>query len=300
MHRQRDTGQEEAIARLARRQQGAGTRAQLLGLGLGVGAIDDRVKSGRWRVLFRGVYLLGPTTTPYTWDAAAVLACAPNAFLSHQSAGHPYGVLPYLPQPQSRHVTVVGRNPRQRRGIVVHRAESLHQSEVTRERGIPVTTLARAILDLACVLDAGHLEQAIAEGFARNRTSQTKLLSQLELRPGHRGAARLRAQLGGNPARTRSRAERRLLTAIRRAGLPEPTVNVRVGTWEVDLLWLDRRVAVEVDGYSSHSSPRAFKRDRRKTAELEDAGFRVLRFSADQVRDEIDVVMDRIAHRVMR
>jgi very-short-patch-repair endonuclease len=82
--------------------------------------------------------------------------------------------------------------------------------------------------------------------------------------------------------------------------MPEPAVNVRFGGWEVDLLWCDHRVAVEVDGYSSHSSPRAFERDRRKTAELEDAGLRVLRFSADQVRDEIDVVIDRIAHRVMR
>jgi very-short-patch-repair endonuclease len=300
MQRQRNVRREEAIARLARGQQGAGTRAQLLGLGLGAGAIDDRVKSGRWRVLFRGVYLLGPTMTPYTWDAAAVLACAPNAFLSHHSAGKLHGLLPYLPHPRSRHVTVVGGSPRQRQGIVVHRAASLHRGELMHQYGISVTTPARTILDLASALDDGDLEQAIAEGFARNRLSRTKLLTQLELRPGHRGAARVRAQLGGTPGLTRSRAERHLLTAIRRAGIPEPAVNVRFGRWEVDLLWRDHRVAVEVDGYSSHSSPRAFERDRRKTSELEDAGLRVLRFSADQVRDEIDVVVDRIARRVMR
>ena len=172
--------------------------------------------------------------TAHTWEAAAVLACGSDAFLSHQSAGRLFEALPYLPRQRLPHVTVVGRNPGRRRAIVLHRTASVHRSEVTREYGIPVTSLARTILDLACVIDTGDLEQAIAEGFARNRLSRSKLIAQLELQPGHRGAARVRAQLGGTTARTRSRAERRLLTAIRRAALPAPDVNARVGRWEVD------------------------------------------------------------------
>jgi very-short-patch-repair endonuclease len=227
-----------------------------------------------------------------------VLASGPNAHLSHQSAGHLHGVLPYLPRPQSRHVTVVARNPGRRRGIVVHRVASLQHSEVTRQAGIPVTTLARTILDLACELSHGNLEQAIAEGFACNRLTRGKLLRQLDLRPGHRGAARVRAQLDGTPARTRSRPERRLLVAVRQAGLPEPEVNAPFGRWEVDLLWRSPGLAVEVDGYPSHSSPRAFERDHRKTAELQDAGLQVLRFTGDQIRNDVVAAVARIATRL--
>jgi very-short-patch-repair endonuclease len=295
MHRQHVTRREEAIAKLASRQHGAATRAQLAERGVGFGAVDHRVKTGRWRVLHRGVYLLGPTITAYTWDMAAVLACDPDAFLSHQSAGWLYRALPYVPKPELRHVTVAGRNPGRRRGIAVHRVSSFEPSEVSRRFGIPVTSPARTILDLACELEDANLEQAIAECFARNQLSRSALLRQLELQPGHRGASRVRARLGQTPALTRSRAERRLLTAIRGAGLPEAKVNTRLGPWEVDLLWPGLRLAVEVDGYSSHSSPRAFERDYRKTAELERAGYRVLRVSADQVRDEIDAVIARIA-----
>jgi very-short-patch-repair endonuclease len=83
------------------------------------------------------------------------------------------------------------------------------------------------------------------------------------------------------PARTRSRTERRLLTLLRGARVAEPDVNAKVDHWEVDLLWRDRRFVVEIDGYDSHSSPRACERDYRKTAELEALGLRVIRVSAD-------------------
>jgi very-short-patch-repair endonuclease len=267
----------------------------LTDLGLGIGAIDARVKCGELRILYRRVYLLAPSIGPHTRDIAAVLACGPNAYLSHQSAGHLHGVLPYVPRPRSRHVTVVARNPGARRGIALHRVVELERSEVAQEYGIPVTTLARTILDLACELRDGDLEQAIAEGFARNRLSRAKILAQLELRSGHRGAARVRTQLERTPARTRSRSERRLLAAVRRAGLPEPEVNAPFGRWEVDLLWRNHGLAVEVDGYPSHSSPRAFERDHRKTAELQDAGLQVLRLSGEQVRAELSGSVARIA-----
>jgi len=85
---------------------------------------------------------------------------------------------------------------------------------------------------------------------------------------------------------------------VRRAGLPEPEVNARLGRWEVDFLWRKERVVVEVDGYASHSSPQAFERDRRKTAELQDAGYLVRRVSATMVRDGASVeVIARLLNR---
>jgi very-short-patch-repair endonuclease len=110
--------------------------------------------------------------------------------------------------------------------------------------------------------------------------------------------ARIGALLDHGPHLSRSPPERRLLCAIRDAGLPEPETNVMVGRWEVDFLWRDAGLAVEVDGYSTHSSPRAFERDRRKDADLAARGLIVQRFSADHVRDELEYVLAWIAARL--
>ena len=109
---------------------------------------------------------------------------------------------------------------------------------------------------------------------------------------GRRGTKRLTSLLGGGPpARTRSRPERLLLRAVRDAGLPEPETDVKIGRWTVDFLWREAGLVVEVDAYSTHSSPWAFERDRRKDAELTARGITVQRFSADAVRDDRDSVV---------
>jgi very-short-patch-repair endonuclease len=286
-----------AAARLAARQHGVVTRRQLMQLGASAALIDDRLRARRLIALHRGVYLLSPNLLPYSRQMAAVLACSPDAYLSHPSAGHLWSVLPYAPNPASQHVTVVGRNPGRRRGIRIHRVGLLEPLEVTVKHGIPTTTPVRTLLDLASYLKDGDLEQAVAEAFARRLTTRDKLLSTLD---GHRGAPRIRELLKGTPARSRSRTERRLLRLLRRARVPEPEVNARVGHWEVDLLWRDHGLAVEVDGYASHSSPRAFSRDYRKTAELEQAGLRVIRISADQVWDGAERTVARIRAALVR
>jgi very-short-patch-repair endonuclease len=106
--------------------------------------------------------------------------------------------------------------------------------------------------------------------------------------------------LEGEPARIRSRTERRLLSAIRAAGLPEPEVNVKLGPWEIDFLWRDAGLAVELHGYDSHASPRAFARDYHKNAALEGYGFEVTRVSADQARDDTAATVVRIGRALSR
>jgi very-short-patch-repair endonuclease len=243
------------------------------------------------------VYLFGPTPLPRSKDIAAVFACGHGAALSHHSAAHDWKLLRYLPKPTSVHVTAPGADPRYRRGIAVHR-NRLDRRELTSRENIPITTPARTVFGLASVLADDHLEQAIAEAFARHRVTKARLLALIERHPRQRGARRLREQLGATPARTRSRTERRLLTLIRQAGLPEPEVNAKVGRWEVDLLWRGHGLAVEIDGYDSHSSPRAFERDYRKNAELEAAGLRVLRVSAAQARDQAGATLARITRQL--
>jgi very-short-patch-repair endonuclease len=284
-------------AKLAARQHGVATRAQLLDLEITARVIERRLEDGRLRALHRGVYLLGPNRGALTYEMAAVLACGPFAALSHHPAGHIWKLLPYLPKRRLQHVSVTRGNPRSRSGIRIHRTV-LSSHELTTKHNIPITTPARTVLDLASELADDHLEQAIAEAFARHRVTKAKLQALIERHPRQRGGRRLRENLGGTPALTRSRAERRLLTLIRQAGLPEPEVNARVGRWEVDLLWREHRLAVEIDGYDSHSSPRAFERDYRKNAELEAAGLRVLRVSAAQAGDQAGATLARITRQL--
>ncbi|HEX9708621.1 MAG TPA: DUF559 domain-containing protein [Candidatus Thermoplasmatota archaeon] len=99
----------------------------------------------------------------------------------------------------------------------------------------------------------------------------------------------------GGPALTRTAAEATFLELVRRGGLPRPAANVVVEGLEVDFLWRERRLAVEIDGYAHHGGRAAFERDRRRDAALIAAGFRVVRFTWRQLVGESDVVLVRVA-----
>jgi very-short-patch-repair endonuclease len=265
------------------------------------GRIDGWVARRRLRPLLRGVYLIGPVVTPHAYEMAAALAYAPNAALSHHSATYLSEILPYPAQPGLIDVTVTGRRPGRHPDIRLHRRAKLAPHELREREHIPVTAVPRTLIDLAGCCSPTELEAAVAEAFALRLTNRTQLLNTVRAAPGTRGAARLRALLHGErrTARTRSRPERELLTRIRAAGLPEPEVNVRVGGWEVDLFWRDVGLVVEVDAYATHSSPRAFERDRRKAAELEDLGLTVRRVTAAQIGDQPGLTLARIERAVV-
>ena len=207
----------------------------------------------------------------------------------------PLGLVPYRVDAGLVHVSVAGRNPGRHPGIRVHRTTSLRHSELTVRHGIPVTTPARTLLDLAGELRDRELERALAEAFALRLTDRIGMLTLISRHRGRRGATTLRRRLDeARPARTRSEAEELLLSLVRAAGLPEPQVTARLGPWEVDFLWSDRYLAVEVDGYASHSSPWAFERDHAKDAELRDAGYVLLRFTWRQLREQPERTVARI------
>jgi very-short-patch-repair endonuclease len=285
-------------ARVAARQHGVIPRQQLVQLGVSRREIDVRLADGRLTAIHRGVYLLGPAPLPHSHDMAAVLACAPASYLCRRTAGRRWALLPYLPEPSAVQVTVAGHNPGPRPGIELRRVRELAEFETTTWRRIPITTPTRTLLDLAGELGDGDLEQAIAEAFARNLSSHSRLRRLLDDRRGHPGSRRLRSHLSGPLARTRSRTERRLLNEIRRAGLPEPEVNAPVGRWEVDFLWRAQGVAVELDAYSTHASPSAFERDYLKASELEAAGLVLVRISSAQVHEQPEVSVERIVRRL--
>jgi very-short-patch-repair endonuclease len=286
---------ERAIPELAAKQRGVITRAQLLELGLTRTTIDNWVKHSRLHPLYRGVFLLGhPRPIAGARELAAVLACGRDAALSHLSAAGLWRLLPG--REGDVDVTVPGRNPGRKPGIRVHRVSALDPRDIRKLGEIAITSPARTILDLAAVVRARELEQALAEAYARRLARRSELVSLLARRSSRPGARALRALLDdGTPALTRSQAEERLLALIRAAELPAPETNIRIGRHEVDFLWREQRLVVEVDGFAFHSSRSAFERDRRRDAELGMLGFRVTRITWRQIVNEPEALVARLA-----
>jgi very-short-patch-repair endonuclease len=290
------TGRERAIAERAAQQRGVVTRDQLLDAGLTPAGIDHRLRSGRLHALYRGVYLLGHAVPPPgARELGAVLACGPGSVASHRTAAAMWKLLSHVPGEVD--VTVAGRRCESKCGIRVHRTAALHRRDVRRFHGIPITTPARTLLDLAGTVASRDLERAFAEAHARRLTRRGEMLSVLARVGPRPGVAALRSliEADAGPAFTRSEAEDRFLALIRAAELPEPEVNVRIGRHQVDVLWRERRLVVEVDGFAFHSSRAAFERDRRRDAELVALGFRVIRVSWREIVDRPEALVARLA-----
>lgn len=273
------------------------TRAQLLAAGIGRGAIQWRLDAGRLHRIYAGVYLVGDLAAPpLAKQMAAVLACGERAVISHRSAAALWRLLPDRPDADPE-VTVAAARARQRRGIRTHRTASLDRRDVRRIERIPVTAPARSLLDLAAVAGAHELERAVAEAERRRLVRRRELTDELQRHRRRAGTASLLAVLDrdGGPAWTRSEAERRLLRLVRAARLPTPELNVHVGDFEVDFLWREERVIIEVDGYAVHSPRPAFERDRSRDAELQARGFRVIRVTWRQLTGESEALLARLA-----
>ena len=177
------------------------------------------------------------------------------------------------------HATVAGDGGRKRHaGLRVHRSRTLEPRDVTTHRAIPITTPARTIIDLARTLKGRPLEQAL------DRAEYRGLLdfAELQRRP---IPPSLQAVLSLYTARapTRSELEERFLELCDDHGLTRPEVNTRIEGHEVDFVWRDKRLIVEVDGYAHHRSPTQFETDRERDVTLALAGWQVARFTWTQV-----------------
>jgi very-short-patch-repair endonuclease len=202
---------------------------------------------------------------------AAVLAGGPGAVLSHASAAMAWD----LRRTSARAIDVTvptraGREPRA--GLRLHRSATLTSREVAEVRGVPVTSVARTIIDLSRTLKGRELEHIV------DLADQRGLVDFTDLRAAH--SASLHAVLRNyRPAPTRSELEERFLRLCDEHGIERPQVNAVIEGIEVDFVWRDRRLIVEVDGYAHHRSPEAFERDRERDVVLEVKGWRVMRFT---------------------
>jgi very-short-patch-repair endonuclease len=253
-------------------------------------------------VHFRDVYLVGrPKPEPYGLALAAVLHLRGRAIVNGRTAAGLWGITdPHTHEPPS--LLAVGIDVRSRPGLKLRRTAGLDPVDVRRRHGLPVTSPARTIVDLAGELPLPELENAFANATQARLTTSAAIAATLR-RAGHpRGAARLRRLLTDTaPAVTRSHWERRLLSLIRAAHLPAPIANAPVASgYAADLLWPDHRLIVEFDGWATHSSRRAFEHDRKRDQALAAAGYLVIRVTARQLETEPFAVIARIAAALIR
>jgi very-short-patch-repair endonuclease len=275
------------LAERAAGQHGVVARAQLLEDGFTRHAIETRLRTGRLHRIYGGVYAVGhPKLTARGQWLAAVLACGPDAVLSHTDAAALHGLL----RPPSGVIHVTAPTRHHIDGIRCHRAEC----DVTEIAGIPVTTLEWALLDIA---GSPEFDAAFTQAQHQDRLHLRRLHALVAGNPGRRGIGRLTralADVSEEPGWTQSELERRFLRFCRAHHLPPPLTNQYVEGELVDVYWPDHALVVEVDGWRTHKTRAAFERDRARDAKLAAAGYRVMRFTSRRIRDDPDGVADEL------
>jgi len=263
------------IEALATRQGGVVSRSQLLQLGLSPDGIARRHARRELIRLHQGVYAVGHRRlTSRARELAAVISCGPDALLSHRSAGSRHGLL----RSTSPRIEVsVPRGRRSRPGIVVHRRRVLGPDNRVVLEDIPMTSVARTIVDLASSPELGRMLDA-AERAATRDVGGDRSGSGTAPDAARTGSATPSA--GPLPFRARlypQRGRAAVAALCRRHGLPMPQVNLWIEGYEIDFFWADAALAVEVDGRAFHSGTRAFHDDRRRDRALLAAGIQTAR-----------------------
>ena len=287
------------LSALAARQHGVVSHRQLHTLGYGKDAIFHQARAGRLIRIHRGVYAVGHARlTAHGHSLAAVMACGPEALLSHRSAAWLWDLFPTCPS--TPEVTVPTRGHR-KRSLRLHSAPSLTPADRAIREHIPVTSLPRTLLDLAAVVPR-RLERALEQAERLGLFDLAAIDSLLARVPGHRGVRPLRSALAVHrpTAFTRSELERMFLGLVRKASLPTPSVNAFIAGHEVDMLWMDHGLVVELDGFEHHRSRAAFERDRERDEELKLSGLDVVRFTARRVRADPAGVASALASLLAR
>jgi predicted transcriptional regulator of viral defense system len=272
------------------------TRRQLAAIGVTRSGLSRRVEAGRLERVHRGVYAVGHRqgTREASW-IAAVMACSPGAFLSHLDAAALWEI--YASRGTTIHVTTTARSARRIPGVKAHRPRNLDPADVTTKDGIPVTTVERTLIDLTDLLPSDRLLRAIREAEYLKLLDHDSLIAAVQRANGRKRLAELtKAMARHTPGQiVREELEHRFLELLHEAGLPAPETNVKVKTrlrtYEVDCLWPDQHVAVELDGRAAHARAAAFEEDRARDAALTATGLRPVRFTWRRITEEPDDVL---------
>lgn len=269
-----------AVAKLAARQWGVLSLAELLQCGLSRSAVSSRVAAGHLHLLYRGVYAVGHANVS-TEGRFLAATRATDGVLSHFSAATLYGLVVW----DHRHPEVTTTAKRAHRGIRIHRSSTLEPLDITHHKGIPVTSPARTVVDLAGQLPYRPLRRTVREA-QRQLVTIPQLLETLDRLGPRRGTANLTRILATGHAPTRSELEDTVLELILNAGFQPPVVNqpLRINgrTIVPDFRWPQQRLVIEADGAAWHDHRLTREDDADKQALLEAHGERVVRVTWTQ------------------
>lgn len=285
--------QDRLIAKLAETQQGNVTRQQLLELGLTRAAIKYRVRTGRLYPVYPGVYAVGrPPKTALEEASAALLACGPDAALSHGTGMSLWGFWE-RPWPRTINVTLL-RGDRRHKGIKIHRPQGLIYKDRRKHHGLWVTSPARTLLDIAPTLTARALSRAVNDARLSKHLKLPALQATIRRFPNHPGARLLlpHAYTTDNP--TKSPAEDDLGTWLAEHGFPKPQRNVMLAGHERDVTYEQYKLIVEMDTVSYHLDPESFRRDRIRDADALEAGYNTVRLTPERLTDTEAARLKRI------
>jgi very-short-patch-repair endonuclease len=291
---------DDAICALARRQFGVFSRCQAMECGATPSLVKRRIAAGSWVPVAEGVYRL--RDYPESWPASlltAVLATTGPAVVSHEAAAALHGLATF--QPGRVVVTIRHGAGRQRSGVGVHQLDDLRDEHVMALHGIPVTTIARTIVDLAAVCRRARVAHVVDEALADGRVTVDELWRCFDdiARPAKPGVRTMRRVLGAHSdetVRSKTKLERLLFRVLRRGGLPRPHVEYPFpgrlpGEGRVDAAYPDVKLIIEADSRRWHTRKRDFAVDRQRDNEATLAGWRTLRFTwADLTKEPRAVV----------
>jgi len=273
---------DEEIYALAARQFNRVSRAQLKELGMSDKAIRHRLSSGQIVRVEDGVYALPPVLDDNRGKWIGATLTAPETYLNRLSAACAFDVLKRRPPYET--VVRPGTGGRKRSGgIVIYRSTTL-DGETSEFAGIPITSMPRTLLDLACLVSERALAKALRESIRLERTSMRELGDYLGRARGRKGSTKLAKALARYRdlplERARSGAEIRALELLRDTDRPMPRLNVHVAGEEADLSWPREKLIIEIDGGPFHQDK---GEDARKEAAWRSAGWRVERIPSDDV-----------------
>lgn len=285
-NRRRRPGLWLAVSALARQQHGVVRRGQLRDLGLTDEQIDGALRRGWLIAVHRAVFAVGHTRLSFEGRAsAAVLACGSSA-----AAGYRTGAALWSLRPSSTpriEVVIPRRSAIAHRGVVIHRHPTVLPDELTVHDGVPVTSVARTLLDLAAVVPREQLRNAIKQAEVLGLFDLAEVNRLLVRHPRHRGTVALRSVLKSwtDPLVTRSDLEIAFVDLCTRHGLPTPLMNGTVLGMEIDAQFPAHGIAIELDGGRFHENSLQREDDYAKRATVEAAGLRFVAFTYRQVTD---------------
>jgi Transcriptional regulator, AbiEi antitoxin/Protein of unknown function (DUF559) len=299
----------EALARLstvAGRQFGCFTRGDAAKLGVSEQQLRRFVRAG---VIARvGVRVFCFSASGQSWHQRVMAACldgGPDCVSSHRTAAVLHHVDGFSPGPVEILVPMHVRH--RRMDVIVHHTRDLPAVDRTKVGPIPVTTLARTMIDLGAVVPATTVEEALDCAQRDGALKQPELVRRYEsLRaPGRNGIGAMTQIIGARDALRRlprSVLERRMRRLFGRSGLPAPIprFKLRIGdrTYELDFATPGLFFDVEVDGHGSHATRKERAQDAIREADIENAGWTVRRFTYEQVMYEPDVVLAKLRETV--